>query len=321
MTALTTPETESILTVCLMASFADGDKHEREREQMKKITDSLAKEEVDVTALYQKVLLNRPELTAVAERLVTPGSRQLAYEMAVCVCDADDVCNPAERQFLDQLRTALGLSAASTQPADAEATALATIPVAMPAGVPALTPSGAPATTPARAEETAAMILRYAIVGGALELLPQTMATLAIIPLQSKMVYRIGQQRGHELDRKSIGEFMATVGIGLASQVFEGFARRLTGGLGRTVAGKLGGKIGNTVGGIAMSFASTYALGHLGQIYYDSGRTLSIETLKAKYPPLLAEGKELAQKYAGQITEKSHHLQGAGLSSLLKGAI
>ena len=31
MTALTTPETESILTVCLMASFADGDKHERER--------------------------------------------------------------------------------------------------------------------------------------------------------------------------------------------------------------------------------------------------------------------------------------------------
>ncbi len=54
--------------------------------------------------------------------------------------------------------------------------ALATIPVASPAGAPAL------------AEETGAMILRYAIVGGALELLPQTMATLAIIPLQSKMV-------------------------------------------------------------------------------------------------------------------------------------
>ncbi len=170
MTALTTPETESILTVCLMASFADGDKHERERQQMKKITDSLANEEVDVTALYQRVLLNRPDLTAVAEGLVTPGSRQLAYEMAVCVCDADNVCNTAEQQFLDQLRTALGLSAASTQPTDAEATALATIPVAPPAGAPAL------------AEETGAMI------GGALELLPQTMATLAIIPLQSKMV-------------------------------------------------------------------------------------------------------------------------------------
>ena len=307
MTALTPSETESILTLCLMASFADGDKHERERQQMKKITDSLANEQIDVTALYQKVLLNRPDVTAVAEGLVTPGSRQLAYEMAVCVCDADDVCNPAEQQFLDQLRTALGLSTATTQPADAEAAALATIPVASPA--------------PALAEETGAMILRYAIVGGALELLPQTMATLAILPLQTKMVYRIGQQRGNELDRKSIAEFMATVGIGLASQVFEGFARRLTGGLGRTVAGKLGGKIGDAVGGIAMSFGATYALGHLAQIYYDSGRTLSIETLKTKYPPLLAEGKELAQKYTTQITEQSQQLQGAGLSSLLKGVI
>ncbi|CAN5902019.1 hypothetical protein BH11VER1_BH11VER1_11830 [soil metagenome] len=307
MNALTSSETESILTLCLMASFADGDKHERERQQMKKITDSLANEQMDVSTLYQKVLLNRPEVSAVAEGLVTPGSRQLAYEMAVCVCDADDVCNSAEQQFLDQLRTALGLSTATTQPADAEAAALTTIPVASPA--------------PALAEETGAMILRYAIVGGALELLPQTMATLAIIPLQSKMVYRIGQQRGHELDRKSIGEFMATVGIGLASQVFEGFARRLTKGLGRTVAGKLGGKIGDAVGGIAMSFASTYAIGHLAQIYYDSGRSLSVESLKSKYQPLLAEGKELAQKYTTQITEQSQQLQGAGLSSLLKGVI
>ena len=61
--------------------------------------------------------------------------------------------------------------------------------------------------------------------------------------------------------------------------------------------------------------------GHLAQIYYDSGRTLSIETLKAKYPLLLAEGKELAQKYTAQITQQSQHLQGAGLSSLLKGVI
>ena len=299
MTALTTPETESILTLCLMASFADGDKHERERQQMKKITDSLANEEVDVTALYQRVLLNRPDLTAVAERLVTPGSRQLAYEMAVCVCDADDMCNPAEQQFLDQLRTALGLSIATTQPADAEAAALATIPIA--------------SAAPALAEETGAMILRYAIVGGALELLPQTMATLAILPLQTKMVYRIGQQRGNKLDRKSIAEFMATVGIGLASQVFEGFARRLT----RTVAGKLGGKLGDAVGGIAMSFGSTYALGHLAQIYYDSDRTLSMQTLKAKYPPLLAEGKALAAKYTSQITAQGKQLQGVNLSTLL----
>ncbi len=307
MTALTQTETEAILTLCLIASFADGDKHERERQQIRKITDSLASDEVDVAHLYQDVLLNKPDATQVAARLLTPESRRLAYEMAVCVCDADDVRNDAEKAFLQSLGTALGLQPTATMTADAESTALATIPVA--------------STAPGQNEETDAMVLRYAIVSGALELLPQTMATLAIVPLQTKMVYRIGNQRGIPLDRKSIAEFMATVGIGLTSQVFEGFARKLMRGFGKTVAGKLGGKIGDAAAGIAMSFATTYALGHLAKLYYDSGRKLGIETLRAKYTPLLDEGKALAQKYTGQITEQSQKLQGAGLSTLMKGVV
>jgi uncharacterized protein (DUF697 family)/tellurite resistance protein len=307
MNALTKSETEAILILCLIASFADGDKHEHERQQIKKITGSLAGGEFDVTALYQEVLLQKPEVAAVAARLLTPGARQLAYEMAVCVCDADDVSNAAEQQFLDQLRAALALPASSTQPLDAETTALATIPGASPA--------------PASSEETDAMILRYAIFGGALELLPQTLATLAIVPMQTKMVYRIGIQRGFDLDRKSIVEFMATVGIGLASQVFEGFARRLTKGLGKTVAGMMGGKIGDAAGGIAMSFGATYALGQVAKLYYDSGRSLSMETLKAKFLTLLAEGKTLAQKYTGQITQQGQQLQGANIATLLKGVM
>ncbi len=308
MNPMTTSETEAILTLCLIASFADGDKHERERQQLKKITDSLASDAVDLTALYQEVLLNKPDVAAVAARLLTPGARQLAYEMSVCVCDADDVCNAAEQQFLDQLSAALALpTTTTTRTLEAEAAALATLPVASP-------PS-------AQAEETDAMILRYAIVGGALELLPQTLATLAIVPMQTKMVYRIGSQRGFDLDRKSIVEFMAAAGLGMASQVFEGFARRLTQGLGKTVAGRMGGKIGDAVGGIAVCFGATYALGQLAKLYYDSGRTLSVETLKSKFPPLLAEGKTLAQKYSTQIAEQSQQLQGAGLGSLLKGVI
>ena len=73
------------------------------------------------------------------------------------------------------------------------------------------------------------MILRSAIVGGALELLPQTLATSAMVPMQTQMVYRAGAQRGFDLDRKSFFEFVATAGPGMAWQVFEGFARRLTG--------------------------------------------------------------------------------------------
>ena len=305
MIALTRPETESILAICLMASFADGEKHERERQQIRKITDSLAGDDLDIAALYQEVLLNKPDTATVAARLDRPEARQLAYEMAVCVCDADEVRTDSEQTFLRQLSTALALPASATQTTDTASTALTTLPVASPA--------------PSQSEETDAMILRYAIVGGALELLPQTMATLAIVPLQTKMVYRLSKQRGFELDQRSIAEFMATVGLGLASQVFEGFARRLSRGLGKKVGGKLGGKIGDTVGGIAMSFASTYALGHLAQIYYDSGRSLSIASLKSRYTPLLEEGKALAQKYTAQITEQSQKFQNADISTLMKG--
>jgi tellurite resistance protein len=203
MIALTRSETESILALCLMASFADGEKHEREREQIRKITDSLAGDDLDVAALYQEVLLNRPSTSTFAARLERPEARQLAYEMAVCVCDADEVRNESEKAFLKQLSDALALPSSATLTADTASTSLTTISVG--------------SATPSQSEETDAMILRYAIVGGALELLPQTMATLAIVPLQTKMVYRLSKQRGFELDQKSIAEFMATVALPVAS--------------------------------------------------------------------------------------------------------
>ena len=56
-------------------------------------------------------------------RSTQPDQRQFAYEMAVCVCDADGATSPAEREFLGRLAQALGLDAgaaqAFTQQADA----------------------------------------------------------------------------------------------------------------------------------------------------------------------------------------------------------
>lgn len=275
----------------------------------KKLADSLADAEVDFMALYQEVLLGKPAIADIATRLTITESRQLAYEMSVCVCDADGLSNDAEKQFLTELRDALGLAPSAAAATDAEVEALAVVP------------TSTPAPDSAQTEETKAMVLRYAIFAGALELLPQSLATLAIVPIQTKMVYRIGSQRGHSLDRKSIVEFMATVGIGLVSQVFEGFARKLTKRLGKTVAGGIGGALGSAATGVAISFASTYALGLLAQLYYDSGRTLSVALLKEKYAPLLEEGKTVAQKYSAQIAKKGELLKGANIATLMKGAV
>jgi len=51
------------------------------------------------------------------------------------------------------------------------------------------------------------------------------------------LVYRIGKAHGYELDRGHLRELLGVAGVGLTSQVVEGYARKLLGGL----LGKMGG--------------------------------------------------------------------------------
>ena len=107
-------ETRSVLTIALMAAFADGLKDERERTAVKRVADALGPDAgFDLPGLYREVLVAKPDLAQVAAGLQSDGARQLAYEMAVGVCDADGVQGPAERDFLQKLAAALGISSTS----------------------------------------------------------------------------------------------------------------------------------------------------------------------------------------------------------------
>jgi hypothetical protein len=60
-------EQKAILTLSLMAAFADGTKAESERAEIKRIADTLAGEgSINLAALYQDVLLRRVSLPAAA---------------------------------------------------------------------------------------------------------------------------------------------------------------------------------------------------------------------------------------------------------------
>ena len=80
---------QAILTIALLAAFADGANAEREREQIRRLAESLAETEgaPDLPALYQKVLLKQASLADTAAVLPDPSLRQLAYEMAVGALD------------------------------------------------------------------------------------------------------------------------------------------------------------------------------------------------------------------------------------------
>src|SRR5690606_15058247 len=111
---MTPQEQQAILTIALMAALADGDKADVERESLRGIAESLGGKGgvAGLAAVYQDVLLRRVDLAGTVARLGDAGQRELAYEMAVCVCDADGARSTAESAFLADLKARLKPDAA-----------------------------------------------------------------------------------------------------------------------------------------------------------------------------------------------------------------
>ncbi len=297
-------EQEAVLAIGLMAAFADGAKDEREREQIGKIMESLAPGGgLNLPALYTDVLLKRRTMENAAVELKSPEAKQLAYEMAVCVCDADGVPSEAEAAFLERLRATLNLEAQPARTFAHQAEEIAAAPLEGPA---------------AETRELDSMILNYSILNGALELLPQTLASMAILPLQTKMVYRIGKAHGFELDRGHIKDFAASLGVGLAGQYVEQIGRRLIGGLLKKAGGRKFRGIAGAATGVAFSFATTYALGQVAKHYYAGGRTIDTGQLQQMFSRLLDEGKSLQNRYAGEIQQKAQTIDVNQIVSLVR---
>ena len=331
---MTPTETQAIVALSLLAAFVDGEKHERERAEIKRIAEGLSQADgVHLPMLYQDVLMKRISLAAVAVQLQSTEAKQLAYEMAVCVCDADGTQSDAERRFLAEVAHALGLNAGAAAQFAEQAEAIAAAPI-VPAAVPA--PSAAPITAPITAPAATASaaapaanvneaeldqaILNAAILNGALELLPETLSTMAIIPLQMKLVYRIGKAHGYELDSGHVKDFLATVGVGLTSQYLEQAGRKLLGGLLGKVGGGLLRGVGKQAVSSGLSFATTYALGHVAKRYYAGGRQLSTQMLKAAYASVTQEAQGLQARYLPAMQEKARTLDAGKVLSMVRSA-
>jgi uncharacterized protein (DUF697 family)/tellurite resistance protein len=311
---------QSILTIALLAAFADGKKAEAEREQIRSIAESLnaSTTDINIAKLYQDVLLKRVDLQTAANGITEPAYRQLAYEMAVCVCDADGSQTAQEQDFLLQLQQALGLGNDEAKSIAQTPHALAEMPLesnAKPAEQGSVVASAANLSD----AELDKSILNNAILTGALELLPQSWASMAIIPLQIRMVYTIGKSHGYQLDKGHITEFLAAAGVGMTSQYLEQFGRKLIGGLLGQIGGGLGRNVGGAATGMAFSFATTYALGQLAKRHYAGGRQMQTSVLKDTFQSLLAPAKNLQQQYLPQIEERSRTLNATSIMNMVRG--
>lgn len=334
-----TRQIEAIGAICVMAALADGATSPAERERIDGIFKGLADGGDDARALataYRRVMMKQTSLEAEAQALGSPEARAYAYEMAVAVCDADGRHSDAEGKFLEGLRGSLGVSSSDAAsvlqeademadlelatPVAATATAAAAAGAAVGAGARPSTPPALPPDARSVSAEVDSSILKYSILNGALELLPQGLATMAIVPLQMKMVYGVGKAYGFSLDKGHIKELIATVGVGMTSQVVENFARDLLGGLAKKYLGKTAGKVVGVATGAAMSFATTYALGQVAKQYYAGGRKLSSVDLRALFSREVERAKGLYAQHKPQIEESARTLDPRKILSMVRGA-
>ena len=285
-------EQTAIVTLALMAAAADGSQSTQEQAQLRAV--AARGTPVDFDALDRQIASGELKLTDVAAQFTNDAARHRAYEAALVVCNADGPANPAEEKFLLELQTALGLTPSALQPLELGTRALAAAATKAPPTV--ATSERLPVN-----ETLDDAILKQAMLAGALEILPDSLASLAILPVQLRLVYLVGQQYGQQLDANQVKDLAGTLGIGAAAQMVEGVVRKVLGGL---TSGVLGGLLGGATGlaaGATVSFASTYALGHVAKQYYAQGRRLSAEDLRALFVRFQGEAKGLLPKVQEQI--------------------
>lgn len=337
-------EHEAVLTVALMGALADGQQSEAERQQVRDLARTLGGDAMvqRLPVLLTPVMLRRLPLADLCSRIQDPDLKHLAYELAVGVCESDGPACAAEQRFLQELREHLALRPLEVQQvhqipdavsqqlseglqADRLAPVLVTAPTLGTNQPTALTQeSAAPNSVAAQPvvdeAELDRRILKASVINGALELLPQSWATMAIVPLQMRLVHQIGLVYGYRLDSGHIREFVATAGLGLGSQYLEQMGRKLVGGLLGKVAGGLGRGVGRAATGMAFSFASTWAIGQLARRYYAGGRQMNTAMLKDTYQSLLGQGKQLQSRHLPQIEQQARSIKPADVMQWVKGA-
>lgn len=293
---MTEQEREAIVAIALMAALSDGHASDDEQRQIRTAFGGASMPDLD--GLIGRITTGQLRLEEVTARLSSDDARRGAFETSMLVCHADGPANAAEQRFLASVRTLLGMDATLASAIDRDVAAVSGAAAA------AQVTSGKP-PSPGGLDD---LILQQAIITGALEILPDRLANLAIIPLQLRLVYQIGQAHGQQLDANQVRDLAGTLGIGAAAQVMEGAVRKLLGGAASSI---LGGLLGGTTGlaaGAAVTFASTYALGHVAKQYYAQGRRLSADDLRSLFARFQAEAKALYPKVQQQVQSQASSL-------------
>jgi uncharacterized protein (DUF697 family)/tellurite resistance protein len=286
---MNTTDRAPLIAIAMLAARADGSTDSAEQAAVNAVVTRMGSP--DVSRLAEQVAGGQLRAADLAAKLSDDEARQTAYQGALAICNADGPANAAELKFLEELREALGI------PPVAEVHA------------------GPPPAGPLDD-----FILQQAVLTGAVEILPDRLANIAILPLQLRLVYLIGQRHGQKLDLNQVKDLAGTLGLGVAAQGVESVVMGLVGGLAKSLLGGLAGGATRVATGAAITFSATYALGHVADQYYAQGRRLSRNDLLALFDRFKQEAGTLYPRVQSQIQAKAGTLNLQSLLAGLRGA-
>ena len=191
-------ESESILTVCLLAAFADGGKSETERAAIKAIAANLPGNPRPIMPHSIRGSRTRPGVGRRRRRSRSSAWNFASWPMKWRSASAMPTIYSRRWKKVFSINCAKCCgsipNSATRIEKDTEAVAFSDFSGAEPTNHTAqVNPAVAAVADANKRNEIDDMILNYSILNGALELMPQSLSTLAIIPLQMKLVYRIGE--------------------------------------------------------------------------------------------------------------------------------
>ncbi len=207
----------SLIAIAMMAARADGRADSTEQKAVDAVVERLGNP--DVTRLALQVAGGKLRVADLASRLSDDEARRVAYEGALAICNADGMLNAAEAAFLEELRCCAGAQRRLRGRGREDGRS------------PRRNAPRRAALGRAPAGPLDELILQQAMLTGALEILPDRLATIAILPLQLRLVYQIGQRNGQKLDVNQVKDLAATLGLGAVTQGMESVVLKIAGGL------------------------------------------------------------------------------------------
>jgi tellurite resistance protein len=119
---------DSLLAVCLLAAFSNGEQSDAERREISRYAEEMDAD--NLAELSRRILMGKLTLEQACGGLGKSQDRMLAYVMARAICESGGSISPEEEEFLTELRQRLGLAESESGTVDQEVDSVALAPLA-----------------------------------------------------------------------------------------------------------------------------------------------------------------------------------------------